>query len=180
MLTKATSYGVDIAYMKRYVQGNVKVTRDDKGKRIPVLFYWQDSARLNVLKNTVDDKIQTICQKVRRERAKKLAKKRNSDNNVITTGSNERVGKVDSSSSSSSVSTLGFGESWGREWVSPTISEELFWNCENSPPSVSTDYPIMVPEETELEGCSLAKMPSFDPEIETDIGFVSVFSLFLV
>ncbi|KAF5730078.1 putative DNA binding protein [Tripterygium wilfordii] len=163
---EAAAYAYDRAAYKlrgEYARLNFPNIKD------PMLLGFTDSARLNALKNSVDDKIQTICQKVRRERAKKLAKKSNSDHNVTTTGSNKRVGKVDSCSSSSSVSTLGFGENLGSEWVSPTVSEEMFWNCENSPPSVSTNYPILVPEGTEFEGCSLAKMPSFDPDVIWEI-----------
>ncbi|CAA2986160.1 ethylene-responsive transcription factor ERF061 [Olea europaea var. sylvestris] len=94
-----------------------------------------DGARLTALTNAVDAKIQAIYQKVKREKAKKAAKK------------SEKVeeNKVDHNSSS-------------MEMVSPSISEDGFWKGENSPSSVSS-------MDSELECCSLSRIPSFDPEL---------------
>lgn len=123
-----------------------------------------DCTRLSALKSSVDAKIQAICQKVKRDKAKKNTKKNN-----ISVDSNgreiEKPMKVDSSSSSSSlsVSTMAFGDSWGSEILSPAVSED-FLKCENSPPSVSTECPLAVAEEAEFEG-TLARIPSFDPEL---------------
>ncbi|KAJ6703461.1 ETHYLENE-RESPONSIVE TRANSCRIPTION FACTOR [Salix viminalis] len=131
-----------------------------------------DCGRLDALKNTVDAKIQAICQKVKRERAEKNAAKK-SDANGNCTRSKKPV-KVDSnaskpspSSSSSSVSPLFSGDNWGgSELVSPAVSEDGFWKCESSSsPSVSTDCAVMVPQAMEFEDCSLARMPSYDPEL---------------
>ncbi|KAJ6426470.1 hypothetical protein OIU84_022131 [Salix udensis] len=97
-----------------------------------------DCTRLNALKRTVDAKIQAICQKV--------------DSNSSTP------------SSSSSFSPLLSSDNWGcDELVSPAVSEEGLWKCESSSPSVSADCPLMVPQDSESEGCSLARMPSYDP-----------------
>nr|QNI23837.1 AP2/ERF transcription factor [Camptotheca acuminata] len=116
-----------------------------------------DGAKLNALKNTVDAKINAICQKVKREKANKTAKKGNGGERV-------EVMKVDSASSSSSMlSTL-----VRNEMVSPSVSEDGFWKGENSPSSVSGEFPVMA-EELEFEGCSLARMPSFDPELIWDV-----------
>uniref|UniRef100_A0A6N2M3M8 AP2/ERF domain-containing protein n=1 Tax=Salix viminalis TaxID=40686 RepID=A0A6N2M3M8_SALVM len=77
-----------------------------------------DCTRLNALKRTVDAKIQAICQKVKKERARKnAAKKSNID-----------------------------GKSTERS-------------------KTSEDCPLMVPQDSESESCSLARMPSYDPEL---------------
>jgi hypothetical protein len=135
---------------------------------------FRDCEKLNALKSSVDAKIQAICQKVKREKAKKNAKKKSSVGGDGNGNGNEveKAMKVDSSSSSSSLplSPLALGYSWGSEWLSPAVSEEEFLKCENSPPSVSTECPTMavavaVAEEPELEGCFLARLPSYDPEL---------------
>lgn len=128
-----------------------------------------DCTRLNALKNAVDAKIQAICQKVKREKAKKIAKK-NDDSNGR--GSKKAMKEVDSSttttssSSSISLSPLVFVDNLGSEFLSQEVSEDGFWNSRNSTPSVSTECPMeKVAEDFEFEGCSLARMPSFDPEL---------------
>ncbi|XP_062146880.1 ethylene-responsive transcription factor ERF061 [Alnus glutinosa] len=131
---------------------------------------FRDCEKLNALKSSVDAKIQAICQKVKREKAKKNAKKKSSVGCDGKGNGNEveKATKVDSSSSSSSLplSPLALGDRWGSEWLSPAVSEEEFLKCENSPPSVSTECPTMaVAEEPELEGCFLARLPSYDPEL---------------
>ncbi|KAM1080181.1 hypothetical protein TB2_014518 [Malus domestica] len=133
-----------------------------------------DWSRLNAVKNSVDAKIQAICQKVKRERAKKNVKK--SSSSVGGDGSFPENGKVVKmvSSPSSSSSPLVDGEGFGHEMVSltptPSVSEDGVWRIENPPPSVSTEFQMGMAElgmgeKSEFEGCSLAKMPSFDPEL---------------
>ncbi|KAF5460559.1 hypothetical protein F2P56_020423 [Juglans regia] len=134
----------------------------------PSMLGFGDSAKLSALKSLVDAKIQAICQKVKRERAKKNAKK--SRASVGSHGNEiEKAMKVESSPSSSTssfpVSPLDLGDNWSSELLSSEVSEDEFLKCENSPTSVSTGCPISVAEEPELEGCSLATMPSFDPEL---------------
>uniref|UniRef100_A0A5B6ZPW4 AP2/ERF domain-containing protein n=1 Tax=Davidia involucrata TaxID=16924 RepID=A0A5B6ZPW4_DAVIN len=124
-----------------------------------------DGARLNALKNAVDAKIQAICQKVKREKANKSVKKSGCLGFGECNGSeSEKAMKVDSASSSSSMlSSLVGNES---------VSEDGFcWKGENSPPSsVSGECPVVAAaEELEFEGCSLAHMPSFDPELIWDV-----------
>ncbi|XP_022738829.1 ethylene-responsive transcription factor ERF061 [Durio zibethinus] len=125
-----------------------------------------DCARLNALKNTVDAKIQAICQKVKRERAKKNAKKGNSDSPAASSGPEKEV-KV--TESYSSLSPAVFSDNLSNELLSPTPSEDGFWRCENSPSAVSNDYPITVAKEPQFEECLLARMPSFDAELIWEI-----------
>ncbi|CAI9772087.1 unnamed protein product [Fraxinus pennsylvanica] len=94
-----------------------------------------DGTRLNALKNAVDAKIQAICQKVKRGKAKKAP---------------ERSEKVEEKKVDYNSSSL--------EMVSPSISEDGFWKGENSPSSFSST-------DSDLECCSLSRIPSFDPEL---------------
>ncbi|KAJ6695312.1 ETHYLENE-RESPONSIVE TRANSCRIPTION FACTOR [Salix koriyanagi] len=165
---EAAAYAYDRAAYKlrsEYARLNFPNLKD------PTRLGFTDCGRLDALNNTVDAKIQAICQKVKRERAKKNAAKK-SDANGNCTRSKKPV-KVDSNasksspSSSSSVSPLFSGDNWGgSELVSPAVSEDGFRKCESSSsPSVSTDCAVMVPQAMEFEDCSLARMPSYDPEL---------------
>lgn len=161
---EAAAYAYDRAAYKlrgEYARLNFPNLKD------PSKLGFTDCARLNALKSSVDAKIQAICQKVKRQRAKKsAAKKINVDGDSTE---NQKAVKVDSNSSpspsSSSLSPLVVGDNWCSELVSPAVSEDGFWKCENSPSSVSTDCPMMVPDGMEFEDCSLARMPSYDPEL---------------
>ncbi|XP_030549648.1 ethylene-responsive transcription factor ERF061-like [Rhodamnia argentea] len=130
-----------------------------------------DCSRLNALKSSVDAKIQAICQKVKRERAKKSSKNRSgsASGGVGGKSESEKVMKVDSSCSSLSLSPpspLFFGEEdWTSELIASDVSDDGFWKCESSQPSCSVDGSVVVADELGSEGCSLAKMPSFDPEL---------------
>ncbi|XP_022136769.1 ethylene-responsive transcription factor ERF061 [Momordica charantia] len=110
-----------------------------------------DFGRLNALKNSVDAKIQAICQKMKRERARKSAKK--SEFHL----KNDAV---------SSPVPPDFGDA---EMVSSSaVSEDGFWRSENSPPpssSFSAESTSAVGEGVCEGYSSLAKMPSFDPEL---------------
>lgn len=120
-----------------------------------------DSSRLNALKNAVDAKISAICQKVRREKAKKSAKKScNSSAGISKINESEMSLKIDSNSSCSIINN----STSSTEMVSSSVSEEGLWMDVNSPYSVLGACSA-VPEELEFEGCSLAHMPSFDPEL---------------
>ena len=111
----------------------------------------EDSTRLNASKSYVDAKIQAICQKLRREKAKNkssAAKKLQS----------EKPQKIQSSSCSSSslpLSPTVFWDGWGSEFLSPSASGSVSTEC----PTVTTT------EESDFEDCSLARIPSFDPEL---------------
>ncbi|KAI5655343.1 hypothetical protein M9H77_32530 [Catharanthus roseus] len=107
-----------------------------------------DSSRLNALKNAVDAKIQAICQKVKREKkaAQKNSKKSAKTCSNLEEENEEKVTKIDSSTSSS-----------------PSVSEDGFWKPENSASTGEFASGGMVG--LEFEDCSLARMPSFDPEL---------------
>lgn len=108
-----------------------------------------DCKRLSALKSAVDAKIQAICQKVKEEKAKKKAKKV------------EEVVKVGCSSG-----LVGNESSWSSGMVSPSVSEDGFCKGGSSPESFSGRCPVAAAAvESESEGCSLAHMPSFDPEL---------------
>ncbi|KAL3738302.1 hypothetical protein ACJRO7_019777 [Eucalyptus globulus] len=165
---EAAAYAYDRAAYKlrgEYARLNFPNLKD------PSKLGFGDGSRLNALKSSVDAKIQAICQKVKRERAKKSAKNSSGSSNGGVGGKSEseKVTKVDSSCSSSTLSPpspLFLGEEdWTSELMASDVSEDGFWKCENSQPSCSVDGSAVVAEESESEGCSLAKMPSFDPEL---------------
>lgn len=165
---EAAAYAYDRAAYKlrgEYARLNFPNLKD------PTKLGFGDSTRLNALKTSVDAKIQAICQKVKRERAKKsAAKKRSSTSGTADPArgqSDNFPQKINSSPCSSSSVPLSppsiFYDNWANELFSPTVSDDGVWKGENSPASVSTECPT---EETELfEGCSLARLPSFDPEL---------------
>ncbi|KAJ0565152.1 putative transcription factor AP2-EREBP family [Helianthus annuus] len=108
-----------------------------------------DAERLNALKTAVDAKIQAICQKVRREKVnrKKNKKKRESES--------ESVGLK--SESCCSVACV------GSELVS---SENGVWNEESSRCLASSgELKGVAMGESKFEGCSLARLPSYDAEL---------------
>ncbi|KAK9668390.1 hypothetical protein RND81_13G057000 [Saponaria officinalis] len=129
-----------------------------------------DSARMNAVKRAVDTKIQTICQKLKRERASKVAKKKQEKSSATTSDTtsvadggsdnhksdeNDVLTKGSDSSSPSFCSEM-VTESRITNMVSPTISEEGRLSIGNSTLSEANDIGF--------EGCSLEKMPSFDAE----------------
>ncbi|XP_038898243.1 ethylene-responsive transcription factor ERF061-like [Benincasa hispida] len=122
-----------------------------------------DCGRLNALKNSVDAKIQAICLKMKKERAKKSGKKSDPKNSVVS-------GSRSMSSPSPSVAEW----CWSGEMVcSSVVSEDGFRRSENSPPpsssssgSAESSAAVAVVGEGVCEGySSLAKMPSFDPDL---------------
>ncbi|KAI3468618.1 hypothetical protein Pfo_025281 [Paulownia fortunei] len=160
---EAAAYAYDRAAYKlrgEYARLNFPNLRD------PTRLGLGDGARLNALKNAVDAKIQAICQKVKREKkAHRAAKKLEANNSTSNTNGNaptrsesESAVKKTDSSPSSVVNT----ESW-----SASVSEDGFWKGNDSPGSVSYEWcSTVVPSgDVEIEGCSLARLPSYDPEL---------------
>ncbi|KAG5089971.1 hypothetical protein JHK86_002583 [Glycine max] len=160
---EAAAYAYDRAAYKlrgEYARLNFPNLKD------PTKLGFGDSARLNALKSSVDAKIQAICQKVKRERAKKNAAKKLHNSTDPKRGQSEKPSSSSSPSPSPSPSPSIFNDNWANQLFSPAVSEDGFWKGENShsPASVLTECQT---EETELlfEGCSLARLPSFDPEL---------------
>ncbi|XP_060180126.1 ethylene-responsive transcription factor ERF061-like [Lycium barbarum] len=169
---EAAAYAYDRAAYKlrgEYARLNFPNLRD------PSELGFGDSTKMNALKNSVDAKIQAICQKVKRERAKKGAKK-------IVESEKKVATNVELDSSSCSSPLVG-SESWSNsDVISQSSCEDGFLKSENSPCSVLGDCPVG-PEnddsyitsithqfeqpmmELEFEDNTLARMPSFDPEL---------------
>lgn len=152
---EAAAYAYDRAAYKlrgEYARLNFPNLRD------PSKLGFGDGSRLNALKNAVDAKIQAICQKVKREKANKSSKKSGGGS---ACNRSDKVMEIESNSSSS---LIGSGSCLTNEMVSSSVSEDGLWNGENSTYSVSGGC-AAVPEDLEFEGCSLARMPSYDPEL---------------
>ncbi|CAA7041876.1 unnamed protein product [Microthlaspi erraticum] len=126
-----------------------------------------DSSKLIALKSAVDGKIQTICQRVRRERAKKSK----TLPAATTADSSYSSSPEILSSSPAATATTTAVNSDDSYWAMG------LWNSENSSPasvSISDEIPAMttaVAEEEDMmmgvdtDGFLLARMPSFDPEL---------------
>nr|WFI63206.1 DREB-A6-4 protin [Morus alba] len=158
---EAAAYAYDRAAYKlrgEYARLNFPNLKD------PSVLGFGDWTKLNALKSSVDAKIQAICQKVKRNKAKKNTKKSEAVGDGKGSGGckAENVVNSSSTSSSSAFSPLVLGP----EMVSPTVSEDGFWRSENSPCSVSNECPMAaVAEDSGFEGSSLARIPSFDPDL---------------
>ncbi|KAF8086249.1 hypothetical protein N665_0631s0023 [Sinapis alba] len=114
-----------------------------------------DSSKLIALKNAVDGKIQSICQRVRKERAKKSGKE----------SKNSSPATADSSSPATTATAVNSEDSY---WN----SQMGLWNSSPASVSVSDEIPATTTSTAEeedtmmdTEGFLLARMPSFDPEL---------------
>lgn len=146
---EAAAYAYDRAAYKlrgEYARLNFPNLKD------PSKLGFGDSSRVNALKAAVDGKIQAICQKLRREKAKKGTKK-----------SEKRADLSPPRSPQSCPSQFG-----GGDWA---VSDDEMRKCASSLPcaSSSADSHLGFGEESELEVYSLEKMPSFDPELIWEI-----------
>ena len=164
---EAAAYAYDRAAYKlrgEYARLNFPNLKD------PSKLGFGDSARLNALKSSVDAKIQAICQKVKREKAKKNAAKKlkagtSGGDKSVEQSEKSQINSSSCSSSSQPLSPSVIYDDWAKELFSPAVSEDGVWKGENSPASVSRECPMMGAQDSEFEGCSLARMPSFDPEL---------------
>lgn len=146
---EAAAYAYDRAAYKlrgEYARLNFPNVRD------PSKLGFGDGEKMNTVKNAVDAKIQAICQRVKREKAKKAAKKKSENESKVKE-------TMDSSSSTTTTTTT------TTTMISPSVSEDNLWRSEDSTCSVFGDClkdPLM---ESEFDSSSLARMPSFDPEL---------------
>lgn len=113
-----------------------------------------DNSMLAALQSAVDAKIQAIFQRLKREKAKGASNKPRSSRN-----------EKRETPSSSSADTK---SEWFNEVLPPSsfVSNEEWWcKDEESPPSISSEGQMIVDHAEFDGGCSLARMPSFDPEL---------------
>ncbi|KAI3787566.1 hypothetical protein L1987_42130 [Smallanthus sonchifolius] len=125
-----------------------------------------DAQRLNDLKGAVDAKIQAICQKVRRERANRKKKRESQSQSVGCDDERERVMKTECCSSIPCVGTgIGIGIGIRNDLISSrSMSEDRFWKEDSSKCSASGESKV-VASDPKFEGCLLARLPSYDPEL---------------
>ncbi|KAL0408044.1 UNVERIFIED_CONTAM: Ethylene-responsive transcription factor [Sesamum radiatum] len=159
---EAAAYAYDRAAYKlrgEYARLNFPNLRD------PARLGLGDGARLDALKKAVDAKIQAIWQKVKREKKARRASKK-SDGGKSNSNSNSDSKAAVTTAAESSVSSVVNAES-----LSGSVSEDGFWRGGDSPPgSVSYEWcpaaeVVAPPGELEVDGCSLARLPSFDPDL---------------
>nr|XP_043606666.1 ethylene-responsive transcription factor ERF061 [Erigeron canadensis] len=121
-----------------------------------------DTQRLNALKTAVDAKIQAICQKVKREKANRIRNNNNNNNKKKPKEIDESVG-CDEESEKVTISC------GGNELMSssPSMSEDgFYWKEDSSQCSASGESKAVAEgDESVFEGCSLARLPSYDPEL---------------
>ncbi|XXG41178.1 hypothetical protein AAC387_Pa01g1700 [Persea americana] len=120
-----------------------------------------DRPTLIALQSAVDAKIQAICDRIKRENAKKESKKQH--------GKEEKETPSPASSSSMSSSVV-VGDEWSSEAMqqsSPYGSNEGWCNGGESTRCVSSEEDQMNVAQLEFDGgcCSLASLPSFDAEL---------------
>lgn len=118
-----------------------------------------DRTRLSVLRASIDAKLQAICQKIKQKGGKSKRKGHKTDSGEKTDSS----GTLPTSSASSSSSSSLFCTP--KEMQSPPASEDLS-KCEHSSSAPSNERPIPIAmDDIEWDVCSLARMPSYDPEL---------------
>ncbi|XP_011073756.1 ethylene-responsive transcription factor ERF061-like [Sesamum indicum] len=152
---EAAAYAYDRAAYKlrgEYARLNFPNLRD------PARLGLGDGARLDALKNAVDAKIQAIWQKVKREKKARRAPKKSQGKSNSNSNSDSKAAVKTADSSVSSVVNA--------ESLSGSVSEDEFWRGGGS---VSNEWcpaaEVVGEMEMEMDGCSLARVPSFDPDL---------------
>ncbi|KAJ4955807.1 hypothetical protein NE237_012590 [Protea cynaroides] len=166
---EAAAYAYDRAAYKlrgEYARLNFPNLRDG------VNLGFADCPKLSALRSSVDAKIQAICQKLSKEKRRKVSvvSNRSSHDDINGDGNgdgeeSEKRKKIESSSSPLSSSSFVPGEIWCEEMFSPSYSEEEVLRNDKSPSSGCSNRPVVAEENLDFEGCSLARLPSFDPEL---------------
>lgn len=138
-----------------------------------------DSVRMDALKAAVDAKIQAICQKLKRERANRIAKKKQQESSPTTTtttttttstNTNDSGGGTSGKNSNVNEADNVLKDSYSSpsaSFCSPSviINDSGITNG-NSPSSYSASYAMdMMMADLGYEDCSLARLPSFDPDL---------------
>ncbi|GMH22651.1 hypothetical protein Nepgr_024494 [Nepenthes gracilis] len=121
-----------------------------------------ETTNLNELECIVDAKIQAICQKKRNKSTKIARKKQTAIEGRCAT---KLDSSLSSSSSSSSFSPALIDDRWANQLSPPTVSEDGLLHTGNSPPTDSNSSAMVAAEDFDCDDCSLAKMPSFDPDL---------------
>ncbi|KAH6821504.1 hypothetical protein C2S53_017187 [Perilla frutescens var. hirtella] len=156
---EAAAYAYDRAAYKlrgEYARLNFPNLRD------PARLGLGDGPRLDALKRAVDAKIEAVWQKVKREKkARRAAKKLEGKSSSDQTGASGNGG----SGVKKTLSSPSLGVS-AESWRAACFSEDGLWSGGDSPGSVSYEWCSAAEAEVgEIEGCSLARLPSYDPEL---------------
>ncbi|XP_051136859.1 ethylene-responsive transcription factor ERF061 [Andrographis paniculata] len=149
---EAAAYAYDRAAYKlrgEYARLNFPNLRD------PTRIGLGDGSRVETLKNAVDAKIQAICQKVRREKQARRAARKAAAADMKENTSSDAAATVEKNSTTDSCES------------SRSASDDGFWWGGESPGSVSYEWSSTAAPlgEVGIEECSLARLPSFDPEL---------------
>ncbi|KAI3941835.1 hypothetical protein MKW92_020376 [Papaver armeniacum] len=151
---EVAAYAYDVAAYKlrrEYARLNFPNLGDESKLR------FSDRARLSALRSSVDAKIQAICQKVRREKGRKKKGKGNANSN---SKANDKISNPNSHTRLNLESILEEDSSSKNDNYSDS-SQDV--NCSSMLLGGGEEDLVM---ELEHEGsCSLARMPSYDPEL---------------
>ncbi|KAL6572257.1 hypothetical protein OROMI_013215 [Orobanche minor] len=160
---EAAAYAYDRAAYKlrgEYARLNFPNLRD------PVRLGIGDPDRVNSLKNAVDAKIQAVWQKVKREKkARKMAKKLkcNSNNSTSSNISGNALAASGSESGANGLESSPSTAANTESWCGGVSEDRVLWEAGDFPASVSNEWCSAA--ELGFEGCPLARLPSYDPEL---------------
>ncbi|KAL4592754.1 hypothetical protein LXL04_005758 [Taraxacum kok-saghyz] len=141
-MAEMAAYAYDRAAYK--LRGEYARLNFPNGKDTPA-FGLIGERKLSALRATVDNKLEAICHKVRREKAQKREERKKAAAKVV-------------GDSTAAVSFGGEESDMG----SSSVSEEGVWIGEDSPSGSCFSGELTVAEEAEIGGWSLSRMPSYD------------------